>query len=835
MKYQFLNIFLDKKELFKQDNSLPQPLINPILLENNSNQIEKIYDFYKSDVNLLCVNGFLGTGKAQIVDYSLSFLSTETIVLKYNCFNSTILDDILLSFFNEFKKLSAKQIISEPKIKTENFTQKINSYFSQIEKPFVIVLDSFEAILKESRPEILDFILHLTTFSKIKVILITRSFDSDLLEGIDYQRITNFALEKNLFEKYLKLKKIKFNGTLLDELYKDTRGYYFFTALSVQIMIKTETSLTDFLIEFKDSFLSFDNFLVKKAINLIPATSRNLFWFLSMIRHPVSVELLKTINLYDEDKIKSLKENLILTRDDSLIYVQDYFKEQVDVSIAPNIAQKIHHYIIDLYQTQLPLKPLERNVLISRQTMRKEVEYHEMFLPRRHKNIDNPDLDINYLTYAKGLDFDYGFSSLNTKPTQDDENQQSKSQSPPQQKKIMGDLSTVKNMSLNLENLSFSSDIPKKEPVKQSLVTENQTEACHCPPSEETLSLNELLELSKYAEDGYHYSRVIELCKKALILKDEANYEMSLPLIYHKIANAYEKIADYENALNFYTLEKNIYEKSNKIVKANNIKMHISTIFYHAYKLEKAKEILLDILQFKENPPILITKTYIQLANLENNLSNLDEALEYYKEAIKSSDENMDIEILSELYFKYALILDDKNETSKAIEFYEKCISLSPDSEINKFLSSAYSNIATLYFEKNDTNSAVKNYLKAYELDKQHNNYDGMYYTSSKLATVLKRKYPEKALQYLKIALECAKFLNDIFYTASASLEIGDFYYDKKQDEMALKHYVYAFELVRNSFSKDNLDKIQIRINDIKFRLGDDSFEKVMNAIREQE
>ena len=45
--------------------------------------------------------------------------------------------------------------IFEPKTKSENFTQKINSYFSTIEKPFLIVLDSFELILKENRQECL--------------------------------------------------------------------------------------------------------------------------------------------------------------------------------------------------------------------------------------------------------------------------------------------------------------------------------------------------------------------------------------------------------------------------------------------------------------------------------------------------------------------------------------------------------------------------------------------------------------------------------------------------------------------------------------------------------
>ena len=61
MLYKFLNTFLNPKELLTQ----AKVDINPFLLENNSNNVEKLYEFYKNDKSLLFVNGFLGTGKAK--------------------------------------------------------------------------------------------------------------------------------------------------------------------------------------------------------------------------------------------------------------------------------------------------------------------------------------------------------------------------------------------------------------------------------------------------------------------------------------------------------------------------------------------------------------------------------------------------------------------------------------------------------------------------------------------------------------------------------------------------------------------------------------------------
>lgn len=825
--YRFLNIFLDRKELLAQAESS----INPFLLENNSSQVEKLYEFYSSNKNLLYVNGFLGTGKVEVVNCSTAFLSSETILLKYNCFNSTILDDILLSFFTDLKKLIAQNIISEPKIKTESFTQKINSYFSQIERPFVIVIDSFEAVLEENRQEILDFIFHLKSIPKIKIIIIGRTFESKYFKDIEIERLSTFALEKPIFEKYLKSEKIKFSSSILDEFYKHTRGYYFFTALAIELIKQGNLSLADFLTNAADSFLPFSTFLGKQALTLVPATDRNLFWFLSIIRHPISIKLLKKLNFYDEEKINFLVENRIVIEDQNQVYVQDYIKEQADESISQHIAQRVRQYIVDLYLTQLPLKPLDRDICVSRQTMRKEIEYHKIFLPKRPKNIDNVPMDINYLSYAKTFDFV-------EKGKIWDENAGGKNQKTDSKgSESQIDLTQRKNISINLENLPFQS---KEAPqIVRTNSGEVGDESSKADGREDLFSLRDVLERAKQAENRYNYSKAIDFYLKALLLKDEREYPSLLPSIYTKLAHAYQKIANYENALRYYELAQNNYENLQNIEKVNYIKFNIAKIFYETYKIEKAKELFLSTAQSNQSSTLLVVKSYLQLANIEEGLSNQEKAFEYYDSAVRLSDGSIDKETLSEVYFKYALAVDDQNDVKKAIDFYTRCIELGGDSRTNKFISPAYSNIATLYLEKNDIENAVKNYVKAYELDKSSSNLEGMYYSSSKVASILQRREPDLALEYFQAALDAAKLTKDIFYIVSASLAIGDYFYDKKQNEFALKNYLFALELASQSFSKDNINKINIRINDIKFRLGPERYEQlaeqIERVIREQE
>ena len=862
MQYKFLNFFLDKKDLLSLNNEM----IDPILIENNASQLNDLYEFYKNERPILYLNGFLGTGKVQIVNYSTNFLSEETIVLKHNCFETTILDDIFLTFFEEFKKLEAQKIINQPKIKSENFNQKIHSYFSTIEKPILIVLDSFESLTDENKKEVIDFILHLVSFQKIKTILIGRTFKASLFpENYPLDRITTNPLDKDLFEKYIKNTKIKYGQKALEDLYKYTRGYHFFIELSMKIMQAKELSPETFLENFKKSFMNFYEFLEKESIDLVPAIAVRFFWLLCLFRHGMSIQLLKQQNLYDEETIKILLDNKILTKDNNQIYVQDYFKEQVDVTIPQNVAIKIHQNIIDIYEAQLPQKPLERTILLSRQTMRKEIEYHSLFLPKKINPADIAANKLSYVSYVKEKTLDIKEHSINNLPDKASAQSQNQQNTPqkPEAKWIESNQNTFQppqnvNINVDLSKLGFDEkDLPfkltpqememlaasvasiqeaqQKAPENIPNITLNvqnsQNSSNNTPITEEQeetkVTLEDILNYAKEQETQYQYAKMIELYQIALTYNEDNEYYTHLPIIYTKLGLAYQKMSNWENSLKYYELAREFYEQTLEKAKENYIKLSIANIYYETYKQDKARAYLMDIINSDGMPEVLITKAYISLANIEDSLSNINSAYEYYKKAISISHPAMDTETLSELYFKYALVADDKGDIQVALEYYQKCIELSTDETLNKYLSAAYSNIATLHLEKNEREIASKYFIRAYELDEKNNNYDGMYFSATKLAQVAQKISPEKTIEYLDKAKDCAKKLNDTFYMASASLSAGDFYYGQKQNEKALFEYLNAFDIAKNDFSRDNLSKIQMRIDDIKFRIGTSAFQNI--------
>lgn len=100
-----------------------------------------------------------------------------------------------------------------------------------------------------------------------------------------------------------------------------------------------------------------------------------------------------------------------------------------------------------------------------------------------------------------------------------------------------------------------------------------------------------------------------------------------------------------------------------------------------------------------------------------------------------------------------------------------------------------------------------------------------------KLYEILLNKSPEKALTYLKKAKACAIDLNETFYIASVDIAFGDFYYNRKEFNLSLENYINAYKLALNNFTKENIAKIKMRISDLKIRMGEDNFNRIVKDI----
>ncbi len=381
MDYNFIDSSIDIENI-----NLPEVEgVNKFLVKNNYAEITKALEFFNSDGTFLYVHGFLGTGKRQFINYVSRFLNKDVIKLEYYCKISTVCDDILLAFMDLIEKNSmAKPVTLNAKVTT--LSVKLQQYISSIKKPFVIILHSFDDILEENRQLVIDCLENIANDSNVKIVVSTRAMIPGAFGSIKVdKKVFLKAFSKDIFKDFINFHQITYTDTVLEDFYKYTRGYYYYTALSLKIVQAMKISLSDFLAKFNQSGISFDSYLGLTYVNLIPATIRNFFWFLRTIRHGISINALAVFDLYDEFSLEYLKTNLMIFQSGEMIYVQDYFQQNIDISIPAKTEIKLHKYIINIYEKQLK-EPLQtREIMISRQALRAEIDYHN----KRIKEIES--------------------------------------------------------------------------------------------------------------------------------------------------------------------------------------------------------------------------------------------------------------------------------------------------------------------------------------------------------------------------------------------------------------------------------------------------------------
>lgn len=801
MKYRFLQDDITTEKIIEK----AQNSNFSILLENNHAQIGKILNFFNSKNSLLLATGFLGTGKTQVVRHCLEALNSEAILLWANCYESTNLDDIFLDFFEEFKHLASHDIIKVPQAKFENFSQRINAYFYSIPKPIVIVLNSFQSLLSENAKPILSFIEHLSEFPKIKIVIISRNFNTETLsKSINFEKINFKALEKDLFQKYITANKIRIHGPVFEEFYKLTKGYYFYTTLALIIMNTQNLSPLDLMQKQANSFLSLKEFLFREFLSMVDSVGGHLIRFLTVIRYPVNTKLLQTLNLYDEMRLQMFASNYLIEIEHGNIYLKDYYKDITETEIPDNVLVKLHRACVELYEMQLPRKPEERDLLISRRTIRQEIEYHKLFLPKKVEHSNSVEV--------------YNAQALMVKPIEK-----------PQTEKIVEKEKTLPQTlppKKELKDLLFVFDEAEENNLLSGIansINEFMAEAQAKEEAEFEMSPSELLKLIDEAEKEYDFKRIISLCEKVLL---KANNDRGLEaLINHKIAMSYTNLSETYEALKYFTRAKELYTELDDRQNIIENTFYIAKMNYQMFKRKEAKKILSEY-NPEEQPKDLKIKSNLLLFDIYLEEGDEDKAFDICKKTIKLIDKTQAPEIVCELLFKCGVILESRNNTFKAIEAYERALKFNKDPEVNKFLQQIYSSLTTLYAETESLKEAEKYCKKALEISKKSNNIEGLYNSNIKLAQLNLDGNIATVCKYFEDALGYANELKDNFYLTSALVAYGDFLYSKTQIVEALEKYFKAHKLAKDNFIKENIQKIERRILDVKYRLSEELFNK---------
>ncbi len=844
-----------------EEGSFPIKITNKEqeILKHDFESFAKVMSFLKNEsLKVFILHGFMGSGKSAIINIASRVTNESVLVFRVNCFDSTNLDDVLLSLHTDFVNYHNSRRIILPKVDTNVFADRINTYIKSCKKLMLFIFDSIDCEAHPLQKDIINFIQVITQIDGIKVIINSRNLASNILED---ESNTNFAViklyGKEEFVSLLKKNNIEAKEETYEEVFNATKGHYLYISLLINVILLLNISLASIYNDYKKKNVIIFDFLIAKVLPLIPEKFLKTLWFLSLIRTGVSEQFLIEQKLSTHDEIEYLEERMLICRESGKIYMKDFIKSNVTGTINSKTKKDINNYLYELYESQLPKKPTERDLPISRSTMRREAAYHKEIA--ESTIIDKPQgqnnkrgIDYSYLSYSKGNKNDWNFSETSIAPKQ----RTIKPAPRGMETRIRNNL-RAKNFELSNEELNLLNKLNLKVPNAE-LIRETPQEIPQrgfqmymqtaLPKirnkSEKTLSdnagqiqerkdtLSEIMNAAKVAEENFEYENAILLYNKAYGMTEAPGYQDAKPIIMMQTALCHRKKQNNEEALRCFDIAYRLYSNENP-EKANIVLYNIAEIYNETYNYEQAKSMYERILVSKESSDKkFIIRVLLNIADIEQNNSNIEKAFIYFKEALKFAIETEDKRLICECCFKYGLACDDAGNIDQAFKLYVQCIQTSSDYEINSFISSAYSNIAGIYEEQNLTDKAAKYYEEAIKADEANKNWDGLYYAYTKMAGIYQMKSVTIAIDYLFKALNSAENLKDNSYIASTYIQIGDYYYKANSNEDALKSYLLAKAILIKQPNPENVRKIDVRINDMRTRLGSVRYNEIIAELQ---
>lgn len=840
------------------------------IINHDFDTFSKLVSFMNSNGTFFVLHGFMGSGKSTMVDCLPKIINQDVLYFRTNCFESTNLDDVLLGIHTDFVNYHNQRKIILPKVDSTGFTDRINAYLKSVNLPMLFVFDSVNAEKYPLHGEISNFIKHLAQIERVKVVVTSRNLASDDLSGENNQNYSIIKLcGKEEFIEILNKNEITSDEETYENAFVATKGHYLYISLLINVIKLLNLNLKSVYNDYAKKKKTIFDFLISKVLTLIPERFFKTLWFLALIRTGVSENFLIKQKLSTPDELAYLEERMLLCREGRNIYLKDYVKNTVSETINPQTFKDINVYLSELYESQLPKKPSERDLIISRSTMRREAAYHKEQAEKTVETATKPQsskqggVDYNYLSYSNSIKRDWNFSESSV-----GNKQQPKRFVKPAPRGLATRINNnlrAKNFDLSNEELNLLNKLNLKVPnaelirndreeqpyefnprnqigrgiqpaFNQSKSTFNQNIANSQIPQQEpvqqTETLADVMDEASLAEQEFDFERALKIYAKAYSMTEDAGYIEAKPIIMMQTAYCHRKMQNNDEALKCFEIAYKLYCDVNP-QNANKALFNMAEIYTETYNHNQAKAMYEKILHSNQKSDIAFNvRVLLNIAEIEANNSDIERATVYYNAALSYSLNLNDKKLICETCFKFGLAYDDAGSVEKAFKMYAQCIQTSNDYNENSYISSAYSNIAGIYEEQNLTDKAAKYYELSVKVDEAHENWDGLYFAYTKLATIYQTKSLTFALDYSFKALDAAKKLNDNVYTASTYIQIGDYYYQSNQTKDALKSYLLAKALLLKQPNPENVRKIDVRINDMKTKLGTAVFEKIASEFQ---
>ena len=784
------NILKSKQNDKSGKNALKLVKVSPqneFLFEKISQTFVELLDFLQAKDDVMVITGYSLCGKSLLGSVISKIIQEKTVFYKFRCTPASTLDDLLLNFFDTFKDYAQRKLVNIPKIDTQNFQERINIYLTKCENPIIILLDGLNEIkTQKNKDEIMNFISQVLDYKNIKLVITTRAFDVSDLKNINLRLTTTVIkplTQDDLKEYYLKN---IINSDGIEDFYKLSRGHYFNLFYAMNYIQPTNTSVQEFVNEVQASKKSMDEVVISKNLSLMPENYDNLLWIIALSDFGMPLTNLLSIPDLEEEHIMFLEKRGIVEIVSGCVFMKDYFKTEIIKKIEPIARLNIAKGIIKFLDAQLPLKPALRELKLSRNTIRNEIERLNGIVNKsqNQKNEKNATTFMNILKYSKQYKTNWdGFDDI-----------------------IMPKNETI------LEPKKIENE---EKNIVPKISTDTETNNNDKKAKKED---NSALSLAKMLKNKYAYSDALVQYSDALSELVSKHDTLGTIEVLKDIAECYCKLGDYSNAIENYGKAYELAKREKFDENIYTILLKIAEIYSLSYKKDLSAEIYQDIIS-KDNLSDSI-RIRAELNLFELNFANMKpaEIVGKYLEILKKAEG--DNVLSSKIHFRLGFLYDRGSSIERAIKHYKASIKACDDCSLNENLSSCYYNLAEIYNDSKEYDFALDYYLKSFAIDEMTNKIENLLITTKKIAKIYERQKNELAKNYYEKALEFAKTTNDNYPIACAIIDLGDYYYRQKQDMKALKVYISAKKILANQLTNENEIAIKDRINDLRVRMG---------------
>ncbi|RZB32909.1 MAG: hypothetical protein AEth_00255 [Candidatus Argoarchaeum ethanivorans] len=226
------------------------------------------------------------------------------------------------------------------------------------------------------------------------------------------------------------------------------------------------------------------------------------------------------------------------------------------------------------------------------------------------------------------------------------------------------------------------------------------------------------------------------------------------------------------------------------------------------YELSLVDAVKEKVEQYKKTKNELLKDSGIltTLGNEAYYLGQMDNALEYFKEALEIDEELKDKRGKATDLNNIGIVYQNWGKPEKALEYYKEALEIDEELKDKRGKATRLNNIGSLYYDWGKPEKALEYFKEALEINEELKDKRGKATCLNNIGLVYQNwGKPEKALEYFKEALEIAEELKDKQGKATRLNNIGLVYQNWGKPEKALEYYKEALEI--NEELKDKRGK----------------------------